>query len=346
MLGRLRKDGSLGTSFPLVLWLAPLVLLTVLACGLCCGLVPISPSRALAALWGAPGSEATRLVLLHVRLPRLIVAWLVGSALSVAGCALQGVFRNPLADPAVLGVSASAALCAQGVLLVAAGAQAALWLPPAACAGAALATVLLLVMVDRDHRGGVETLTLAGIALGQLALAASSLLLSFALADYTVAERLLRWALGSLDGRSWVHVAWGTAPILVGSAWVLGRARQLDALMLGDATAAALGVPVGRLRRELVLAVALLSGITVAIGGVIGFVGLVVPHAMRRCVGAAHRRLVPAVWLAGGASLVVADTIARLAIAPRELQLGVVTGAIGTPCFVLLLNRRLRQVTR
>jgi iron complex transport system permease protein len=336
---RSRPRAALGLAFALMV-------LAALGCGLCSGSVPISPRQALGALWGLPGSEAARLVLLDVRLPRVIVAWLVGSALGVAGSALQGVFRNPLADPAVLGVSASAALAAQGVLLLAAGAEASLWLPPAACAGAALATLALLAIVGGARSQGVEMLVLAGIALGQLALAASALLLSLALADYTVAERLLRWSLGSLDGRTWTHVAWGTAPILVGSAWVLARARELDALMMGETTAVALGVAVARLRRELVLAVALLSGTTVAIGGIIGFVGLVVPHAARLWVGAGHRRLLPAVWFVGGACVVAADAVARIAIQPQELQLGVVTGAIGAPCFVLLLKKRLRELAR
>jgi iron complex transport system permease protein len=139
-------------------------------------------------------------------------------------------------------------------------------------------------------------------------------------------------------------VAW-CLPTLIGSAWVLGRARPLDALMLGDPTAAALGVPVARLRRELVLAVALLSGLTVAVAGVVAFVGLVVPHLVRRWAGAAHRSLVPHAWWAGGTTLVAADTLARVVIAPEELQLGAVTAAVGAPLFIVVLRRRLREVT-
>ena len=217
-------------------------------------------------------------------------------------------------------------------------------MPLAACAGAAIATLILLAIVGGGQRGGVETLILGGVALAQIALASSSLLLSLALADYTVAQRLLRWTLGSVDGRTWTHVAW-CLPTLLGSAWVLRRARPLDALTLGDPTAAALGVPVARLRRELVLAVALLSGLTVAVAGVVAFVGLVVPHLVRRWAGAAHRSLVPHAWWAGGATLVAADTLARVAIAPEELQLGAVTAAVGAPLFIVVLRQRLREVT-
>lgn len=319
----------------------------VLAFGLALGLVPIAPVDAWRALLGKPGTEGTRLVLLQVRLPRVIVAWVVGSALSVAGATLQGVFRNPLADPSVLGVSAGAALAAQVVLFTVTGGALALSLVPlAACGGALLATLVLLAIVSGAENPGIEVLVLGGVALGQVMLAASVLLLSFALADYTVAQRLLRWSLGSLDGRTWMHVVWGVLPTLAGSLWVVMRARQLDAMMLGDATAISLGVPVGKLRRELVIAAALLSGITVAIAGVIGFVGLVIPHLVRRWVGGAHRVLLPLAWWVGGASLVMADTLARTAIAPSELQLGAVTAAVGAPWFIVVLRRRLREVLR
>ena len=322
------------------------VAVAVVALGLSLGLVPISPVEAWNALRNVPGSEATRLVLLHVRLPRVIVAWIVGSALSVSGCALQGVFRNPLADPSVLGVSAGAALGAQCLLFIGGSAVLVAWIPIAACIGAVVATLVLLAIVGGGQSRGIESLILGGIALGQLALAASALLLSFALADYTVAQRLLRWSLGSLDGRTWTHVAWGLLPSALGSLWIWQRARPMDALMLGEPTAIALGVPVGRLRRELVLAVALLSGISVAIGGIVAFVGLVVPHLVRGWVGAGHRRLVPMCWWVGGASVVAADTIARTVIAPSELQLGAVTAAVGAPWFIIMLRRRFREISQ
>lgn len=315
----------------------------LIAVALCVGTVPLNPWEALDALRGDPGTAPTRLLLLHVRLPRVLVAWLAGAALSVAGSALQGMFRNPLADPSVLGVSAGAALGAQALLYVGGTGLLVCALPLASCAGALIATLILLGIVGGGHRGGVETLILAGVALGQMAVAASTLLLSFALADYTVAQRLLRWALGSLDGRTWVHVAW-CLPTLVGSGWVWRRARQLDALTLGDTTARSLGVSVTSLRRELVVAVALLSGITVAVAGVVGFVGLVVPHLVRRWAGAAHGALVPRAWWVGGATLVAADCLARVVIAPAELQLGAVTAAVGTPWFVVVFRRHLREL--
>ncbi len=315
----------------------------ILAVGLLFGLVPIAPSEAWQALFGGSRTDPTRLVLLHVRLPRVIVAWVVGSALAVAGCALQGLFRNPLADPSVLGVSAGGALGAQVLLFLTGGPETMHWLPLAACAGALLATLVVLTLVRGAGSCGMELLVLGGVAVGQVAIALSTLIVSIALADYSVAQRLLRWSLGSLDGRTWTHVAWGVLPTLAASSWVLLRARQLDAMMLGEATALSLGVPVAKLRREVVVAVAILSGVTVAIAGVVGFVGLVVPHLARRWVGASHSRVVPLAWWLGGAVVVGADTAARTVIAPAELQLGAVTAIVGAPWFILVLRSRLRE---
>ncbi len=317
----------------------------VVLLGLLAGIVQLTPAQAISALLGAPGTDTTRLVLLQVRLPRVMVAWVVGAALSVAGCALQGAFRNPLADPSVLGVSAGAALGAQLLLFMVGGAAAMTWLPLAACGGALLAMFLLLAVVGGTKSGGIEVLVLGGVAIGQVAIAASALLLSLALADYTVAQRLMRWTLGSLDGRTYTHVVWGALPTLIGSLWIGLRARQLDAMMLGDATAIALGVPVAKLRRELVVAVAILSGVTVAVAGMITFVGLVVPHVVRRWVGARHSALLPFSWWIGGATVVAADTIARSVVAPAELQLGAVTAAVGAPWFIAVLRRRLKETT-
>lgn len=314
-----------------------------LVLGVLVGSTPIPLERLGSALLGTDDHDWVRTVLLEVRLPRVCVGFLVGAALSLAGATLQALFRNPLADPAVLGVSASAALGAQLVLFL--GAASTPWvLPLAACVAAGAATLTLLGLLGRLAHTSVELVILGGVALGQVAVAGSALLLSLSLADFTVARQLLQWMLGTLDGRTWMHAAWAAAPVLLCGALLLERARLLDALGLGEPTAASLGVDVARLRRELVVAASLLSGVAVAVGGVITFVGLLVPHVMRPWVGPGHRRLLPACLFAGGGFVILADVVARTAIRPEELELGVVTAGLGAPWFLLLLARRFQEV--
>jgi iron complex transport system permease protein len=285
------------------------------------------------------------LVVLRVRLPRAIVAYLVGGALAVSGGALQGVFRNPLAEPGVLGVSNGAALGAVLAIFTGLATRVPAALPLAACAGAVLVTVLLLAIASRGAGAGSGPLLLAGVGLASLAAAGTTLTISLSLANYDVGRQVLQWLLGGLEARTWAQVAMGTAPILAALALVLADARKLDALLLGDATAAAVGVAVVTVRRRLVIATAVLTGISVAIGGAIGFVGLVAPHVARRLVGAGHPRLLPACFLGGGAFLVVADVVARTVMAPQELRLGVITAIVGAPFFlVLLLRHRTAEV--
>jgi iron complex transport system permease protein len=302
-------------------------------------------SRLFESVLGGSREDAwLRLILVDVRLPRACVAFLVGAALGVSGCALQGLFRNPLADPSVLGVSASAALASQ--LVIFSGLAGALpWVVPlSATFGAAVATLGLVLVVGGLRRGALETLVLGGIALGNVAIALSSLLISLALRDFTIASRLLQWTLGSLDGRSWMHVLWGLGPVVGGTVWLVSRSRELDALLLGDVTATSLGVDVTRVRRDVILATALLTGASVAMGGIVSFVGLVVPHLLRRPFGQLHGALLPASALAGGALVVLADVLARRIISPEELQIGVLTAALGAPWFVALVRRRLREL--
>jgi iron complex transport system permease protein len=313
--------------------------LSVLALGLATGAVPIPLWRVL----GAGGAHWEQVVLWQVRLPRVLVAWWVGAALSVSGCALQALFRNPLADPSTLGVSAAAALGAVLSIYLGLAAQATGVVPIAACLGAGVATSALWAIAGRRARGETTSVLLSGIAIGQLAIALSSLVVSLALGDYRVARRLLAWLLGELDGRSWLHVAWGALPISLGCLAIVREARSLDALLLDEVVAAATGVDAAGVRRRIVLWTSLLTGVAVAIGGMIGFVGLVVPNLLRVLVGARHRLLLPLSVCAGGSLLVVADALARSVIAPEELQVGIVTAALGAPLFLyLLLQRRSR----
>lgn len=326
---------------------APFLLLAALGIAaillaVCVGSVHVSLPRAIDAL--ARGAEDPTswesIVVLRVRLPRAIVAYLVGGALAVSGGALQGLFRNPLAEPGVLGVSNGAALGAVIAIFGGFAAQVPAALPICACVGAAVVTVALLAIGTRGGRTSAGSLLLAGVALANLAAAGTTLTISLALANYDVGRQVLQWVLGGLEARTWSQVAMGAAPILAALAVVFADARKLDAMLLGDVTAVAVGVPAARVRRRLVIATAVLTGIAVAIGGAISFVGLIAPHVTRRLVGAAHVRMLPAAFLGGGAFLVLADVVARTVTAPEELRLGVVTAVVGAPFFLFLLARR------
>jgi iron complex transport system permease protein len=287
--------------------------------------------------------DRARVLFLEIRMPRVVVAFLVGSALGGAGAALQGLFRNPLADPAILGVSGFAALAAQVAIFLGLGHRFPWSLPLLATAGALVATFSLLRLVGSSQRGALELLILGGVALGQIAAALSALTTSLALRDFTVAQRLLAWMLGSLEGRTWMHVYWGLGPVVASLIWLSLRARALDALTLGEATAHSLGVSVEGVRREVVWACAVLSGISVAIGGIVGFVGLIAPHVVRSLGLRTHGPLLIGSSLLGGLLVLSADLLCRMIIAPAELQIGVVTAAFGAPWFALILRRRLSE---
>lgn len=316
--------------------------LLVMATALSIGAVKLTPAEAVGALARAlhGAVDARARIVLAVRLPRALVAYAVGGALAMTGAALQGVFRNPLADPGVLGVSAGASLGALIAVYSGLAARAAFALPVAACAGALLATLALLALAGRDRRFQVGPLLLAGVAVAQLAAAAIALVVSLALANYDIGRQVLRWSMGGLDGRTWGHVALAMGPMSIAIAAILAQARSLDALLLGDVDAIAIGVaPVG-VRVRVVVAAAVLTGVSVAVAGPIAFVGLIVPHLLRGVTGATHARLLPACLGVGGAFLVGADVVARTVIAPEELRLGVVTAALGAPMFVWMLARR------
>jgi iron complex transport system permease protein len=306
----------------------------------CVGAAHIPPARVIDAIAHATRGGWETLVVLQVRLPRALVAYLVGGALAVSGGALQGVFRNPLAEPGVLGVSNGAALGAVLVIFGGVATRVPSALPIAACAGALAVTAALVVLAGRGGRFQIGPLLLSGVALANLAAAATTLFVSMALADYEVGRQIMLWLMGGLEGRTWAHVAMGAAPILAGVAVILANARNLDALLLGDVAAEAVGVSASRVRFRLVVAAAVLTGISVAIGGAIAFVGLIAPHVVRRLVGASHLRLLPACFLGGGIFLVLADLVARTVRAPQEVRLGVVTAAIGAPFFLWLLAKR------
>ncbi len=318
---------------------------------LCVGLgsVSIAPAQTLSVLLERLGlprladySEQQALVLLHIRLPRVVLGALVGAALAVSGALMQGLFRNPLADPGLLGVSAGSALAAVAWIVL----GGAFVLPPllaanalalAAFAGGLVTTTLVYRFATHSGRTLIATMLLAGVALSALAGAGVGLFVF--LADDAQLRSITFWTLGALGGASWETVG-GVAPFLLAPA-IAGPflARGLNAMLLGETEAFHLGVRVERLKRSVVLLAALGVGASVAAGGMIGFVGLVVPHLVRLALGPDHRTLVPASALLGAILLLLADLFARTMAAPAEVPIGIVTALGGAPFFLWLLLR-------
>lgn len=316
------------------------------------GGVPIPVSDVLRAVLAKIGlshdvDATTVSVLFGIRAPRLVLGALIGAALAMAGAALQGLFRNALADPALLGISSGAALGAVSAIVLGASIGSVLptWfapylLPVVAFVGA-LGSMMIVQRIARDgFRTAVSMLLLAGIAINALCQAMMGLLV------YTATDAQLRnitfWNLGSLGGATWGSV-WSAGPFLVVALVVLPRfARSLDAIVLGEAEAGHLGFSVERVKRVVFALVALAVGASVAVSGIIGFVGLVVPHLLRLALGPSHRTLIVAAGLCGASLLLLADAFARTVVAPAELPLGIVTAGIGTPFFLALLLREKR----
>jgi heme transport system permease protein len=284
-------------------------------------------------------------ILLDIRLPRLILGILVGSALAVSGAVMQGLFRNPLADPGLVGVSAGAALAVVS-LIVLGGTHLAFFhdfagilaLPTAAFIGAVITTGTLYAIATRRGRTSVATMLLAGIAIGALAAAGTGFLV------FQSTEQQLRdltfWGLGSLGGATWLKVKMAMFFILAALGASPFIARGLNALALGEAEARHLGISVQILKRAAIVTVASATGAAVAVSGTIGFVGIVVPHLLRLAIGPDNQFLLPASALLGASLLLVADAIARTIVAPAELPIGIVTAAIGAPFFLWILLRR------
>lgn len=275
-------------------------------------------------------------IVLDLRLPRIVVALLMGGSLGVAGAILQGVFRNPLADPYVLGTSSGAALAAAFGLLATQGTG--VWLVPALALAGALVTSAVVVSLGRDAWGiRAERLLLAGVGIGFFLSAILMLVMSLAQADGV--KRALLWMAGDLAGADWSVVPVASLLMLFGFLLALARRRGLNALALGDEVAFGLGLEPGRERTLLVLAASLLTAASVALGGIVGFVGLMVPHAVRALVGADARRVLPLSALGGGMLLCLADTVGRSVLPPVEIPAGVVTALIGAPWFLIMLRR-------
>lgn len=271
----------------------------------------------------------------ELRLPRVLTAAAVGAGLALAGAVMQAITRNPLADPYLLGLSSGASLGAVSVLLL----GAAVLLPFAAFVGSMLALGLTLLLASSLGAITPTRTVLAGLAVSSLASAVTSLVIFWTVTGDSYRE-ILGWLLGSLAGARWPAVAIAFAAILIAGIPIMLTGRLLDAFAFGDVTAASLGVNVSATRWGLLAASALLTGAMVSVSGSIGFVGLILPHAVRLLVGPGHRALLPLSALVGAIFLVWADTAARTLFDPRELPVGIVTAIIGAPVFALLLARR------
>jgi iron complex transport system permease protein len=316
-----------------VFFLLALLVAALFVASLLIGPAGIGFGDSLAALFRGEGGPVV-LVMREIRLPRAILGLLAGAALGLSGAAMQGYLRNPLAEPGLIGVSASAALGAVIALQTGAAAAVALALPLSALAGAGIAVALILLLAG--PRGGALALILAGIAISALAAALMSLVLNLSPNPFAGME-IVYWMMGSLADRSMTHVALAAPFILGGGLVLLSLGRGLDALTLGEDAAQSLGVNLPRLRLGVILGTAATVGAATAVAGAVGFIGLVVPHLLRRLVGARPSALLPASALGGAAMLLAADIGTRLIAPDADLKLGVLTALVGAPFFLQLI---------
>ncbi|HEU4952735.1 MAG TPA: iron ABC transporter permease [Holophagaceae bacterium] len=315
------------------------LLLTALLLGLLVASLAVGELRlSLAQIWaGLRGTdELAHTVIWNLRLPRALVAVAVGAGLAASGVVMQALFRNPLASPDLLGVSSGGALGAVIALSFGFGAENLVAVPLCALAGAFLAVALVLMLARQG--AGMERLLLSGVALATLLGAGTSFVLSLHADQFRRSIAMVFWMLGGLEDRTWEHVAMAVPGVFLGCLLLLPLGRPMDLLALGEGGAQSLGVDVKRLRWKLIALSTLLTALATAVAGLIGFVGLVVPHLLRLLVGPGHRRLLPLSMLGGASFLLACDLATRFA--PGELRVGVVSAVVGGPFFLWLLRRR------
>lgn len=324
-----------------------LILLSLFA--LTVGTIALSASDVLSALFHMPTDFQTALVVNEIRLPRLLLGMLVGAGLAVSGAAMQGLFRNPLADPALVGVSSGAALAAVAVIVLGSSLFSqwvVFWgyfaLPLAAFIGGILVTWLIYRVATRNGRTDVGLMLLAGIAINAIAGSAIGILTYFA--SDAALRALTFWTMGSIASATWQEVAIASLPILISVLVLPYFARPLNAFLMGETVSTHMGFNVKQLKMMVIMLTALAVGAAVSVSGVIGFVGLVAPHLVRFLVGPDHRWLLPGSALLGAALVVGSDMLARSLLAPAELPIGIVMSAIGGPFFLWLLIQRRSRV--
>jgi iron complex transport system permease protein len=344
-LGRL-NNGSIVQRLVISITTLVLFLVTTAAIATASGPVPIGLVRVFDILvdainLGSSQYQTDALIVLHLRMPRIIIAGLVGMALSVAGATMQSLFRNPMADPGIIGVSAGGAVGA--VIAIALGLNEIFFLalPFFSFVGAIGATFLVYAIAASGGRFSMPTLLLAGIAVTAFlnSIISAAILL---VPDNDPVRKILFWLAGGLDSRSWEHVGISWLPILIGVVVIFAFTRELNLLMVGDNDARSLGMRVNFTRPFLIAISALITGTAVAVSGTIIFVGLIVPHVLRLVVGPDNRILVPTSAIGGAIFLIAADTIARTIIQPAEIRVGIITSFIGAPFFLFLLIRNNR----
>ena len=319
-----------------------IILLPVVALlSLTVGTVSISWVEALSAVFGNSSSTQIDTILFDIRLPRILLAIFVGAVLASTGAVMQGLFRNPLADPSLIGVSSGASVGASIMIVTAGGA-----IQGGALVGLSLvsigafvggftATLLVYRLATSGMGTSVTTMLLAGIAIGALAGALNSLLSYFSNND--MLRQISLWQMGNLSGASWLKVfIMGVVAVLLMSLFPRDS-KALNALLLGESEARHLGINVQRVKRRLIVLTALGVGVSVAVAGLVGFFGLIMPHIIRLMIGPDHRWLIPASGLAGALLLVITDSLARVVVTPAELPTGILTAILGAPFFVVLL---------
>ena len=305
------------------------------------GPVPLTTAETVQALLGE-GTREHRLIVGGLRLPRALLAVLVGGGLALAGATFQALLRNPLAEPYILGISGGAAVGAVAVLAFGLAAQGSWVVPAAAFAGALVAIGLVFRVAAAAGRGlDVRVLLLAGVVVGAFFTAVIALLLS--ISEASTVQSAVLWMMGSLAGADWRDVTVVAAYTLPATLVLVGLARSLNLMAIGEETAGYLGTDVERVKRLAYAVASLVTAAGVAVAGVIGFVGLIVPHAIRILVGSDHRVLLPLSFLAGAGFLTAADVGARMVLAPTEIPIGVVTALVGVPLFLVLLRRTLQR---
>lgn len=304
------------------------------------GVASLSPEQALRALVFSPeASQRDLAVVWAIRVPRVVVALLVGAALATVGVVMQALLHNPLAEPGITGVSSGAAVGAVACITLGISADHPWSIPIMAFAGAATVALVLQAVLQLRRDIQPATIILIGVSIAALSGALIHVLIANASNDALVRSALF-WLAGDLELRNWDHVLLAVGPVVVGIAFLLARFRALDALALGEQVAATSGVHVTRERTTLLLVASIVTGAAVAVSGVISFVGLVVPHAVRHLIGASHAGLMPVSALGGALFMVVADTVARTAFGATVVQTGVVAALVGAPVFLAMLLRR------
>jgi len=310
------------------------------------GAVPVSTSTVLGILSNKvfPGlieqtwSSGREAIVWEIRLPRALLAIMVGSGLAIVGASLQAVTRNMLADPHLLGISSGGAFGAILALLHTGMFIGLLTVPLLAFAGALLATIIVLGVIRLANATSADRLVLAGVAVSFIIMAAANILIF--LGDPRASHTVVFWMLGGLGLAQWNQLAYPLTILLLCGIWLMSRAKLLNAMTVGDETAATLGISVARFRLTVFIVGALITGVMVAFSGIIGFVGLMVPHIARMLVGGDYTRVLMASALIGAIFLLWADIIARTLMAPEDMPIGIVTGLIGGIFFIWLLSRR------